>query len=109
MDMLKNRCTGVLMHPSLITLLCKLAGVSMSESEEKTPPKLPLPVLKSKEGSTYQDTNAEDEGDATPVAEKKVQDDETTIELPQGHIDPWVQQMITASTERAYKAYEALA
>ena len=36
---LQNRSTGALTHPSLITLLCKLAGVPMSESEEKTSPK----------------------------------------------------------------------
>ena len=30
MDIMKNECIGTLTHPSLITLLCKLAGVSMS-------------------------------------------------------------------------------
>ena len=48
LEMLKNRCIDALTHPSLITLLSKLAGVSMSKSKEKTSPKLPLPVPKSK-------------------------------------------------------------
>ena len=46
LEVLQNRCTGAHTHPSLITLLCKLAGVPMSESEEKTLPKLPLPMPK---------------------------------------------------------------
>ena len=48
----QGQCTGVVTHPSLITLLCKMAGVPMSESEEKSPHKLPLPMPKSKDGST---------------------------------------------------------
>ena len=50
-------------------------------------------------GSTSQDTNAEDdedEGDVGPAVEEEAKDDETMAELPQGPIDQWVQQMITA-------------
>ena len=83
--LLKNRCTGALTHPSLITLLCKLAGVSMSESEEKTPPKIPLLVPKSKKGSTSHDIyvrDDEDKGDAALTTKEEVEDDEIAIELP---------------------------
>ena len=52
---LQNRSTGALTHPSLITLLCKLVGVPMSESEDKTLPKLPMPVPKTKASSISQD------------------------------------------------------
>ena len=66
----------------------------LSKSEEKTPPKLPLLVPKSKEGSTSQDTDAEDdddEGDAMPMVEEEAVDVVMVAELPQGHIDPRVQ------------------
>ena len=44
-----------------------------------------------------------------PVAKEEIEDEETTVELPQGPIDSHVQQMITTWIERSYKAYEALA
>ena len=52
---LQTRSPRALTHPSLITLLCKLDGVPMSESEEKTSPKLPVPIPKTKASSTSQD------------------------------------------------------
>ena len=61
MEALQNRCTGTLTHPSLIALLYKLAGVPMSEFEEKTPPKLPLPVPKSK--NDFEEEPNEEGGD----------------------------------------------
>ena len=48
----QRRCTRALIHPSLITLLCKMVDVPMSESEEKSPHKLPVPFLKKKNGSS---------------------------------------------------------
>ena len=74
-----KRCTGTLTHPLLIKLLCKLVGLFMSESEEKTPPKISFPIPKSREGSTSQDTceaNYEEEGDI----EQDAKDDEITVE-----------------------------
>ena len=44
-----------------------------------------------------------------PAAKEETEDEETTVELPQGPIDSRVQQMITAWIEKSYKAYEALA
>ena len=83
----------------------------MLKSKEKTLPKLPLLVPKSKEGCTYlPDTDTEDDedkGDAVLATKEEVADDETVAKMPKGPIDPRVQQMIIAWTERSYKAYEA--
>ena len=69
----QNRSTGALTHPSLITLLCKLAGVPMPESEEMTSPKIPVLVPKTKASSTSQDMDVDndEEGGVEGVEEAK--------------------------------------
>ena len=47
----KGRCTGVLIHLTLITLLCKIVKVHMSDSEEKSLHKLLVPLPKKKDYS----------------------------------------------------------
>ena len=46
----QGRCTGALIHPSLITQLCRLAEVSMLEFEEKSPYRILVPLPKAKNG-----------------------------------------------------------
>ena len=85
MEALQNKCTGALTHnPSLITILYKLAGVPMSEFEEKTPPKLPLPVPKSKNGSEEEpdEEGGEDETRRKGLRKKRRQQS--------NHRDPWI-------------------
>ena len=43
-----GRCIRALTHASLVTMICKLAGVRMIESEEQCPPLIPLPLPKTK-------------------------------------------------------------
>ena len=45
------RCTGALIHPSLITQLCRSAGVPMLDSEEQVQQCLPIPLPRVKFGS----------------------------------------------------------
>ena len=85
LKVLYNRCTGALTHHSLITLLYKLAGVPMSESEEKTPPKMPLHVPKSK-NCFEEEPNAK----AKEEESEESKEDEPTIEEPHGLMDPRV-------------------
>ena len=58
------KCTRALTYPSLITMLCKMAGVRMSETKEKSPRITSLPLSKSKTGSRFlrhdQDNDNED-------------------------------------------------
>ena len=46
----QGRCTGALIHPSLITQLCRAIEVPMLESEEKSQNRLPLMLSKAKNG-----------------------------------------------------------
>ena len=43
-----GRCIGALIHPSLITELCRSAEVSMLDSEEQVQQHLPIPLPKVK-------------------------------------------------------------
>ena len=47
----QGRCTGALIHPSLITQLCKLVEVPMLDSKEQMQQHLPIPLPKAKLGS----------------------------------------------------------
>ena len=85
LKILYNRCTGALTHHSLITLLCKLASVPISESEEKTPPKFPLHLPKSKNGFE-EEPNAK----AREEESEESKEDEPAIEEPHGPMDPRV-------------------
>ena len=55
----QGRCTRALIHPPLITQLCRLAEVSMLESKEKSPNRLPVLLPKIKNG--YFDDMEDDE------------------------------------------------
>ena len=97
LDVLRNKCTGSLAHVLLITLLCKLASVPMNDSEEKTLPKLLLPVPKSNEDSTSSNTDTEEDnagGDVDPVVAEVSVDDELVAEPSQDPIDPRVHKLI---------------
>ena len=74
MEILQIRCTDVLTYPYLITLLCKLVGVPMLESEEKTLLKLPLLVPKSKNGSGEKPDK--EGGEVDKEAEEELEEDE---------------------------------
>ena len=63
-----GRCTGALIHPSLITQLCRLVEVPMHESEEKSTRRLPLSLPKSKDGAS-KDMEEVEEGEAVVVGE----------------------------------------
>ena len=66
----QGRCTGALMHPSLITQLCRLAEVPMLDFEEQMQQGLPILLPKAKFGSLG-DSDEETEEDAlaaTPSA-----------------------------------------
>ena len=77
----QGRCTGALVHPSLITQLCRLARVLMLESEEQVQQCLPIPLPKVKFGSlgdSDEEIN-EDASTATPSAGDPKDDD---LEVP---------------------------
>ena len=66
----EGRCTRALIHPSLITLLCRMAEVSMLDSEEQVEQCLPIPLPKARFWSPC-DSNEETDDDvaaATPSA-----------------------------------------
>ena len=97
LDLLRNKCMGALTHQSLITLLCRLAGVPMNNSKEKTPPKLLLLVSRSKEGSTGSDTDIEEDnaGGEADLKEAEVSiDNKPVVEPSQDLIDPRVHKLI---------------
>ena len=48
----QGRCTGAPIHPSWITLLYRMAEVPMSDSDEKSLHKLPVPLPKKKDCSS---------------------------------------------------------
>ena len=66
----QGRCTGALIHPLLITQLCRLAEVPMLDSEEQVQQHLPIPLLKAKfrsSGDSDEETD-EDAATTTPSA-----------------------------------------
>ena len=69
-----GRYTRALIHPSLITLLCRLVEVPMHESEEKFTHRLPMPLPKIKHG----DADDMEVKDAT----KELEDDTEADEAP---------------------------
>ena len=72
-----GRCTSALIYPSLITELCRLAGVQMLDSEEQVQQRLPISLPRVKFGSP---DKSDDETDndvpaATPSASDPVDGD----------------------------------
>ena len=71
----QGRCTGALIHPSLITQSCRLAEVSMLDSEEQVQQRLPIPLLKAKFGSPgNSDEEADDDVAAATLSEGDPED-----------------------------------
>ena len=62
------RCTEALIHPSLIAQLCRLAEVSMLDSEEQVQQRLPIPLPKVKFGSPGNSDEDIDENTPAPSA-----------------------------------------
>ena len=63
-------CTGALIHPSLITGLCRSSEVPMLDSEEQVQQRLPIPLPRVNFGSP-DESNEETDDDvlaATPIA-----------------------------------------
>ena len=61
-----GRCTGTLIHPSLITELCRSAGVQMLDFEEQVQQCLPTSLPKVKFGSP--DESGDETDDDVPMA-----------------------------------------
>ena len=62
----QGRCTGALIHPSLITQLCRLVKVPMLDSEEQVQQRLPIPLPKAKfESPGDSDEETDDDAVAT--------------------------------------------
>ena len=76
-----GRCTSALIHPSLITELCRTAGVQMLDSEEQVQQRLPIPLPRVKFGSPDEsdDETDDDAPTATPSASDPVDGD---LEVP---------------------------
>ena len=72
-----GRCTGDLIHPSLITQLCRSVEVLMLDSEEQVQLRLPIPLPRVKFGSPYEFDNEtnDDVPTTTPSASDLVDDD----------------------------------
>ena len=75
-------CTDILIHPSLITKLCRSVRVQMLDSEEQVQRRLPIPLPRVKFGSpdeTNDDVTDDDAPAATPSASDLVDGD---LEVP---------------------------
>ena len=72
-----GRCTGALIHPSLITQLCRSAEVPILDTEEQVQLCLPIPLPRVKFGSPYEfdDETNDDVPTATPSASDPVDDE----------------------------------
>ena len=76
----QGRCTGALIHPSLITQLCRQAKVPMLDYEEQVQQRLPIPLAKAKfesPGDLDEKTN-DDTAAATP-SEGDPKDDDPKV------------------------------
>ena len=71
-ELTHGRCTGALIHPSLITQLCQLARVPMLDSEEQVQQRLPIPLPKAKFGSPNESDDEID--DDVPIATPNAND-----------------------------------
>ena len=72
-----RRCTGALIHPSLITELCQSTIVQMLNSEEQVKQRLPIPLPRVKFGSPdkFDDEIDDDETDDDAPAAKPSRSD----------------------------------
>ena len=77
----QGRCTRALIHPSLITQLCRLAKVSMLDSEEQLQQRLPIPLLKAKFGSSG-DSDEETDDDTAAATPSASDPEDGDLEVP---------------------------
>ena len=68
----QGRCTRALIHPSLITQLCRIAKVLMIESEEKSHHRLQLPLPKANDEAL--DDTEDEEGKAPATGQQSEED-----------------------------------
>ena len=88
----QGRCTGALIHPSLITILCKMYEVPMLDFEEQSPHKRPIPLPTTKNGSSEDSEDDTEERRAKEeVKVEEVEEEEETDEAPVGPLDPCLQ------------------
>ena len=71
-ELTHGRCIGGLIHPSLITELCRLVGVPMLDSEEQVQQRPPIPQPKVKFGSPEESDDETD--DDVPVSTPNTSD-----------------------------------
>ena len=65
-----GRCTGTLIHPSLITKLSRLAEVHMLDSEEQVQQRLPIPLPRVKFGSPDESGDETDDEEMTMMSRR---------------------------------------
>ena len=74
-------CIGALIHPFLITQLCRNAEGQMLESEETTHHRLPLSLPKAKDGAP-ENVEDEDEEDTVEQSDEDFEDEDSEADLP---------------------------
>ena len=76
----QERCTRALIHPSLITQLCQLVEVSMSDSEVQVQQRLPIPLPKAKFGILGDsEEEADDDAAAAALSESDPEDGDPEV------------------------------
>ena len=80
---LESKNSKAILHPSLITKICLMAGVDISESEEKCPPMTTLLLPKEKQGSSpsrptvsHSVDDSRDDGEGEVVSEDSNSEEE---------------------------------
>ena len=89
-ELTQGRCTGALIHPSLITQLCILAKVPMLDSEEQVQQRLPilLPKAKFESPGDLDEETDDDAAAATPSAgDPEASDPKVPSSLTQSLVD----------------------
>ena len=77
----QGRCIGALIHPSLITQLCRMAKVPMLNSKEQVQQRLPIPLPKAKFGSPS-DSDEETDDDAAIATPSAANPEDGDPEVP---------------------------
>ena len=92
-----RRCIGALIHPSLITQLCRSAGVPMLDSEEQVQQLLPIPLPRVKFGSP--DESDEEIDEDVPAATPSTSDPmDGDLEVPSSSTQPLADQVHALTT-----------
>ena len=101
-DSTHRRCIGALIHPSLITQLCRSAGVPMLDSEEQVQQLLPIPLPRVKFGSP--DESDEEIDEDVPAATPSTSDPmDGDLEVPSSSTQPLADQVHALNTR--FNAY----